>query len=59
MGDETGQGFADVVDELLPDVLSGAIEPGLVFDLIMPLDQVSDTYAAMDQRRAIKVLLEP
>ena len=59
MGDETGQGFADVVDELLPDVLSGAIEPELVFDLIMPLDQVSDAYAAMDQRRAIKVLLEP
>ena len=47
------------VDELLPDVLSGAIEPGLVFDLIMPLDRVSDAYAAMDQRRAIKVLLEP
>jgi threonine dehydrogenase-like Zn-dependent dehydrogenase len=47
------------VDELLPDVLSGAIEPGLVFDLSMPLDQVSDAYAAMDQRRAIKVVLEP
>ncbi|MBS9534972.1 zinc-dependent alcohol dehydrogenase family protein [Mycobacterium sp. M1] len=47
------------IDELLPDVLSGAIEPGLVFDLAMPLDQVSDAYAAMDERRAIKVLLEP
>lgn len=47
------------IDELLPDVLSGAIEPGLVFDVTMPLDQVSDTYAAMDQRRSIKVLLEP
>lgn len=47
------------IDELLPDVLSGTIEPGLVFDLAMPLDQVPGAYAAMDERRAIKVLLEP
>jgi threonine dehydrogenase-like Zn-dependent dehydrogenase len=47
------------LDELLPDVLSGAIEPGQVFDLTLPLDQVADAYAAMDQRKAIKVLLEP
>ncbi|MUL47331.1 zinc-dependent alcohol dehydrogenase family protein [Mycobacterium sp. CBMA293] len=47
------------LDELLPDVLSGAIEPGQVFDLALPLDQVADAYAAMDQRKAIKVLLEP
>jgi threonine dehydrogenase-like Zn-dependent dehydrogenase len=47
------------IDELLPDVLSGTIEPGRVFDLTLPLDQVSDAYAAMDERRSIKVLLEP
>ena len=40
-------------------VLSGAIAPGQVFDLTLPLAQVSDAYAAMDQRTAIKVLLEP
>ena len=46
-------------EELLPDVLSGAIEPGRVFDLSLPLAQVADAYTAMDQRTAIKVLLEP
>jgi threonine dehydrogenase-like Zn-dependent dehydrogenase len=33
------------IDELLPDVLSGTIEPGRVFDLTLPLDQVSDAYS--------------
>ncbi|MFL0292098.1 zinc-dependent alcohol dehydrogenase family protein [Mycobacterium sp. SMC-18] len=47
------------LDELLPDVLSGAIEPGRVFDLSLPLAQVADAYMAMDQRTAIKVILEP
>ncbi|HEY5223922.1 MAG TPA: zinc-dependent alcohol dehydrogenase family protein [Microbacteriaceae bacterium] len=47
------------IDELLPDVLSGAINPGRVFDLTLPLTQVADAYAAMDTRRAIKVLLRP
>lgn len=47
------------VDELLPEVLSGALQPGKVFDLELPLAQVADAYAAMDERRAIKVLLRP
>lgn len=47
------------IDELLPEVLSGAIEPGLVFDLELPLSEVGEAYAAMDERRAIKVLLRP
>jgi threonine dehydrogenase-like Zn-dependent dehydrogenase len=47
------------IDELLPEVLSGALEPGLVFDLELPLAEVADAYAAMDSRRAIKVLLRP
>jgi threonine dehydrogenase-like Zn-dependent dehydrogenase len=45
--------------DLLERVVSGAIEPGLVFDLTLPLDDVADAYRAMDERRAIKVLLEP
>ena len=45
--------------DLLERVLSGAIEPGLVFDLTLPLDDVAEGYRAMDERRAIKVLLQP
>jgi threonine dehydrogenase-like Zn-dependent dehydrogenase len=47
------------IPELLADVLSGAIEPGLVFDLELPLEEAAEAYAAMDERRAIKVLLRP
>jgi threonine dehydrogenase-like Zn-dependent dehydrogenase len=47
------------IDELLVDVLSGAIEPGKVFDLELPLIEAAEAYAAMDERRAIKVLLRP
>jgi len=47
------------VEELLPEVLSGAINPGRVFDLELPLTDVAEAYAAMDERRAIKVLLRP
>lgn len=47
------------IEELLPEVLSGTINPGRVFDLELPLAQVAEAYAAMDERRAIKVLLRP
>ncbi|QCQ16125.1 zinc-dependent alcohol dehydrogenase family protein [Microbacterium sp. RG1] len=47
------------IEELLPDVRSGAIRPGLVFDLELPLREAADAYAAMDERRATKVLLRP
>ena len=47
------------IPELLVDVLSGAIDPGRVFDLTLPLAEVADGYTAMDERRAIKVLLQP
>ena len=47
------------VPELLELVLSGRIEPGLVFDSTLPLDRVAEGYAAMDERRAVKVLIEP
>ena len=47
------------IEELLPEVLSGAINPGRVFDLELPLSDVAEAYAAMDERRATKVLLRP
>jgi threonine dehydrogenase-like Zn-dependent dehydrogenase len=47
------------IEELLPDVLSGAIEPGRVFDLTLPLAEAAEAYAAMDERRAVKVMLRP
>ncbi len=47
------------VEELLPEVLSGQLRPGRVFDLELPLAEVANAYAAMDERRATKVLLRP
>src|SRR2546427_9044329 len=45
--------------ELIDLVWNGKINPGKVFDLILPLDQVAEGYRAMDERRAIKTLLRP
>lgn len=45
--------------DLLRRTLDGTINPGIVFDLTLPLDDVAEGYAAMDERRAIKVLLQP
>ena len=45
--------------DLLERVLSGAINPGLVFDLTLPMSQSPEGYRAMDERRATKVLLQP
>jgi len=47
------------IDELLPDILEGRIEPGKVFDRTVDLDGVPDGYRAMDQRQSIKVMVEP
>ncbi|MFE4536346.1 zinc-dependent alcohol dehydrogenase family protein [Streptomyces scopuliridis] len=47
------------LDELLPDALSGAIQPGKVFDAEVTLDNIAEAYRAMDERRAIKVLVRP
>jgi threonine dehydrogenase-like Zn-dependent dehydrogenase len=46
------------IEELLPDVLEGRIEPGRVFDRVVSLDEVPDGYRAMNDREAIKVLIE-
>jgi threonine dehydrogenase-like Zn-dependent dehydrogenase len=47
------------IGELLADVLEGTIEPGRVLDRTMPLEEVPDGYRAMNDREAIKVMVEP
>ena len=47
------------IKELLPDVLEGRIEPGRVFDRTIGFDKVPDGYRAMDERKAIKVMVRP
>jgi threonine dehydrogenase-like Zn-dependent dehydrogenase len=44
--------------ELMPDVLEGRIEPGLVFDRVINIDGVPDGYGAMNDREAIKVMIK-
>ena len=46
------------MEELLPDILEGRIEPGRVFDRVGSLDDVPDGYRAMNDREAIKVMIE-
>jgi threonine dehydrogenase-like Zn-dependent dehydrogenase len=46
------------IEELLPDVLDGKIEPGRVFDRVSALDEVPDGYRAMNDREALKVMIE-
>jgi len=45
--------------ELLADVLAGKLDPSPVLDLTVGLADVASGYAAMDQRQAIKVLIQP
>ena len=47
------------IEDLLPDVLEGRIEPGRVFDHVTDLDGVPDGYRAMNEREAIKVMVKP
>jgi threonine dehydrogenase-like Zn-dependent dehydrogenase len=47
------------IDELLPDILEGTIEPGRVFDRTVDLDGVPDGYRAMDERESLKVMVRP
>ena len=46
------------IEELLPDVLDGRIEPGRVFDRSARLDEVPDGYRAMNECESIKVMVE-
>ncbi|MFT4306025.1 MAG: alcohol dehydrogenase catalytic domain-containing protein [Microbacterium sp.] len=45
------------IEELLPDVRDGVIDPGIVFDASFTLEDAGDAYLAMDERRAVKSLL--
>jgi threonine dehydrogenase-like Zn-dependent dehydrogenase len=47
------------IEELLPDILEGRIEPGRVLDRTVDLDGVPDGYRAMADRESIKVMIEP
>lgn len=47
------------IDELLPEIMDGRIEPGRVFDRTIGLDEVPDGYRAMDNREALKVMIRP
>jgi threonine dehydrogenase-like Zn-dependent dehydrogenase len=44
---------------LIQLIFEGNINPGKVFDLVLPLAQVAEGYRTMDERRAIKALLRP
>jgi threonine dehydrogenase-like Zn-dependent dehydrogenase len=46
------------IPRLLDDLAAGRIDPSPVFTLRVPLAQSPDGYAAMDERRAIKVILD-
>jgi threonine dehydrogenase-like Zn-dependent dehydrogenase len=46
------------IEELLPDVVDGTIEPGRVFDRAIGLEDVPDGYRAMNDRESIKVMIE-
>jgi threonine dehydrogenase-like Zn-dependent dehydrogenase len=46
------------IAELLPDVLEGRIEPGRVFDRVTNLSGVPEGYRAMNEREAIKVMID-
>ncbi|HZP93956.1 MAG TPA: zinc-dependent alcohol dehydrogenase family protein [Burkholderiales bacterium] len=45
------------IEELLPDILEGRIQPGRVFDRVVGLDGVPDGYRAMNERTALKVMI--
>lgn len=47
------------IDTLLPDILEGRIQPGRVFDSTIGLAEVPAGYAAMNERRSLKVLIKP
>jgi threonine dehydrogenase-like Zn-dependent dehydrogenase len=47
------------IDELLPDVLDGTIQPGRVFDRTISLNETPDGYRAMNDRESIKVMIKP
>jgi threonine dehydrogenase-like Zn-dependent dehydrogenase len=49
----------DYIEQFLPEVLSGALRPGKVFDAEYPLTGIEQAYRDMDTRRTIKALIWP
>jgi threonine dehydrogenase-like Zn-dependent dehydrogenase len=47
------------IEQLLPAVLDGTVQPGRVFDRTTGLDDTPQAYAAMDAREALKVAVRP
>ena len=47
------------IEQLLPAVLDGTVNPGRVFDVTLGLEQTPDGYAQMDARTALKVMVKP
>jgi len=47
------------IEQVLPQVLDGTINPGRVFDREMPLENIAEAYRLMDSREALKVLIRP
>jgi threonine dehydrogenase-like Zn-dependent dehydrogenase len=47
------------IEELMPDILEGVVEPGKVFDRTIGIDGIPDGYRAMADREALKVLIRP
>jgi threonine dehydrogenase-like Zn-dependent dehydrogenase len=45
--------------DLIERIYDRRIDPGKVFDLTLPLAEVAEGYRAMDERRAVKTLLQP
>ena len=50
---------AGFLPELVDLIWNRTVDPGKVFDLTLPLDDAAEGYRAMDERRAIKTLLQP
>ena len=47
------------IEELMPRILDGTVEPGRVFDRTVGLDEVPDGYKAIAERESLKVLIRP
>jgi hypothetical protein len=47
------------IEELLPAVLDGTVQPVRVFDRTVGIEDVPAGYRAMDQRESLKVLVRP
>ena len=47
------------IEELMPDILEGVVEPGKVFDRTIGIEDIPDGYRAMADREALKVLIRP